>query len=116
MWGSPTRCIAQQQWSCNRAFLRRLWRQRKSAGRYRTTHRTGSSGISSHGEKVNERLFGPKGISANMSDEQKQKKCVCTTKKTFVDYDPREDFSDLIKDCINSDPQQKSIKKAAVSH
>ncbi len=39
--------------------------------------------LGSHGEKVNERLFGPKGISANMSDEQKQKKCVCTTKKNI---------------------------------
>ena len=35
--------------------------------------------LGSHGEKVNERLFGPKGISVNMSDEQKQK-CACTTK------------------------------------
>lgn len=68
--------------------------------------------LGSHGEKVNERLFGPKGISANMSDEQKQKMRM-HYQKTFVDYDPREDFSDLIKDCINSDPQQKSIKKSS---
>lgn len=46
--------------------------------------------LGSHGEKVNERLFGPKGISANMSDEQKQKMRM-HYQKTFVDYDPRED-------------------------
>ena len=33
--------------------------------------------------------------------------------KTFVDYESREGFSDLIKDCINSDPQQKRIQKSS---
>lgn len=32
--------------------------------------------------------------------------------KTLVGHDPREDFSDLIKGCINNNPQQKGIKKS----
>lgn len=67
--------------------------------------------LGSHGEKVSGRLFSKEGISANMSDAQKQKMRM-HYKEMFLDYDPRENLSELLQDGINSDPKQKSIKKS----
>lgn len=65
----------------------------------------------SHNEKINGRLFAPNGITPNMSDVQKQKMRM-HYKEHFLDYDPRENLSELLKDNINRDPQQKAIKKS----
>lgn len=67
--------------------------------------------LGSHGEKVSGRIFSKEGISANMSDAQKQKMRM-HYKEMFLDYDPRLNLSELLQDGINSDPKQKSIKKS----
>lgn len=67
--------------------------------------------LGSHGEKIGQRLFGSNGISANMSDEQKEKMRM-HYKEYFLDYDPRENLSELLQDGINRDPNLKPIKKS----
>lgn len=63
----------------------------------------------SHNEKINGRLFGPNGITPDMTDAQKQKMRM-HYKEHFLDYDPRENMSDLLKDGINRNPEHKKIK------
>ncbi|WP_373176451.1 DUF4458 domain-containing protein [Bacteroides eggerthii] len=68
--------------------------------------------LGTHGEQLTPgRLFGTEGISANMSDAQKQKMRM-HYKEAFLDYDPRENLSELLQSSINSDPTQKPIKKS----
>ncbi len=68
--------------------------------------------LGTHGEQLTPgRLFGTDGISANMSDAQKHKMRM-HYKEAFLDYDPRENLSELLQSSINSDPTQKPIKKS----
>lgn len=66
--------------------------------------------LGSHGEKISGRIFSKEGISASMSDAQKEKMRM-HYKEMFLDYDPRNDLSELLIDGINRDPEQKKIKK-----
>ena len=47
-----------------------------------------------------------------MSDAQKQKMRM-HYKELFLDYDPRENLSELLQDGINRDPQLPDIKKSS---
>lgn len=67
--------------------------------------------LGTHGEELTPgRLFDANGISANMSDAQKQKMRMHYN-DTFLEYDPRENLSEFLQSSINSDPTQKPIKK-----
>ena len=46
-----------------------------------------------------------------MSDAQKQKMRM-HYKELFLDYDPRENMSELLQDGINRDPEMAKIKKS----
>lgn len=63
-----------------------------------------------HNESLSGRLFGDEELSPNMSDEQLQR-IRMHYKKRFLDYDPRQNMSELIQDGINSDPEAKPIEK-----
>jgi len=65
----------------------------------------------SHNEKLGGRLFGAGGITPDMSDAQKQKMRM-HYKELFLDYDPRENMSELLQDGINRDPEMAKIKKS----
>ena len=67
--------------------------------------------LGTHSEKVGERLFSENGISAKMSDAQKEKMRM-HYKQLFLDYDPRLNLSELLQDGINRDPNLQSIKKS----
>ena len=67
--------------------------------------------LGSHSEVANARLFDEKGIHPNMSEEHRQKMRM-HYKEMFIDYDPRESFSELLQYCINNDPKQQKIKKS----
>ena len=67
--------------------------------------------LGSHNEKLGGRLFDANGISANMSDTQRQKMRM-HYKELFIDYDPREQLSDFLQECINNDSKQKAIPKS----
>lgn len=66
--------------------------------------------LGSHNEKLGGPIFGED--AATMSDEQKHK-IRMHYKEKFLDYDPRENLSDMIKESINMDPGQKKIKKSS---
>ena len=68
--------------------------------------------LGSHNEKLGGRLFGTGGITPDMSDAQKQKMRM-HYKELFLDYDPRENLSELLQDGINRDPQLPDIKKSS---
>ena len=67
--------------------------------------------LGSHGEKISGRIFSKEGISASMSNEQKEKMRM-HYKEMFLDYDSREGLSELLQDAINRDSKQKPIKKS----
>lgn len=67
--------------------------------------------LGSHNEKLGGRLFGAGGITPDMSDAQKQKMRM-HYKELFLDYDPRENMSELLQDGINRDPEMAKIKKS----
>ena len=66
--------------------------------------------LGSHNEKLGGRLFGTGGITPDMSDAQKQKMRM-HYKTLFLDYDLRENMSELLQDGINRDPELANIKK-----
>lgn len=63
-----------------------------------------------HSETLSGRLFGEDELTADMSDEQKQR-IRMHYKRMFLDYDPRLNMSELIQDGINRDPNLQPIKK-----
>lgn len=63
-----------------------------------------------HGETLSGRLFGEDEMTPDMNEEQKQR-IRMHYKKTFLDYDPRLNMSELIQDGINRDGKQQPIKK-----
>lgn len=67
--------------------------------------------LGSHGEMISHRVFGPDGISANMSEGQKEKMRM-DYKQLFLDYDPRVEMSELLQDGINRIPELKPVKKS----
>lgn len=71
--------------------------------------------LGSHNEQLGGRLFGTSGISANMSEAQRQK-IRMHYKEQFIDYDPREQLSDFLKESINNDPEMKAIPKSTRIH
>lgn len=68
--------------------------------------------LGSHNEKLGGRLFDAGGITPDMSDAQKQKMRL-HYKELFLDYDPRENMSELLQDGINRDPELANIKKSS---
>ena len=68
--------------------------------------------LGTHGEKIGAgRLFGQSGISPDMDETQKEKMRM-HYKETFLDYDPRENMSELLQDGINRNPDLKPIRKS----
>lgn len=67
--------------------------------------------IGSHNEKLGGRLFAAGGITPDMSDAQRQKMRM-HYKELFLDYDPRENMSELLQDGINRDPNLPDIRKS----
>lgn len=59
-----------------------------------------------HGETLSGRLFGEDEMTPDMNEEQKQR-IRMHYKKTFLDYDPRLNMSELIQDGINRDGKQQ---------
>lgn len=66
--------------------------------------------LGSHNEKLSGRLFDEKTV--NMTPEQHHKLRM-HYKERFLDYDVREQFSDMIKSSINSNPNMKPISKSS---
>lgn len=64
----------------------------------------------SHSEKLSGRLFGEDELTPDMSEEQKQR-IRMHYKRTFLDYDPRLNMSELLQDAINRNPDLEPIKK-----
>lgn len=62
--------------------------------------------LGSHSEQVSGKLF----TDENMKESQIEKVRI-NYKNIFLDYDPRLDLSELIRENINRDPQQKKIEK-----
>lgn len=63
-----------------------------------------------HGETLSGRLFGEDEMTPDMNEEQKQR-IRMHYKKTYLDYDPRLNMSELMQDGINRDGKQQPIKK-----
>ena len=63
-----------------------------------------------HSETLSGRLFGEDELTPNMSEEQKQR-IRLHYKRTFLDYDPRQNMSELLQDGINRHPNLQPIKK-----
>ena len=63
-----------------------------------------------HSETLSGRKFGEDELTPDMSEEQKQR-IRMHYKRTFLDYDPRLNMSELIQDAINRNPKMKPIKK-----
>lgn len=64
--------------------------------------------LGSHSEKVvSGKLFNENRMKAEQIQEVRM-----DYKKTFLDYDPRENLSELLQDGINRNPNQKPIKKS----
>lgn len=64
--------------------------------------------LASHNEKLGGRIFDEK--SGNMTPAQRHKVRM-HYKETFLDYDPRQNLSEMIKESVNSDPKMKPISK-----
>lgn len=67
--------------------------------------------LGSHSEQVSGRLFKEDGISPDMSEAQRDKMRM-HYKEMYLDFDPRERLSDMLKESINCDSKQKPIKKS----
>lgn len=63
-----------------------------------------------HSETLSGRKFGDDELTPNMSEEQRQR-IRMHYKRTFLDYDPRLDLSELLQDAINRDKDMEPIKK-----
>lgn len=68
--------------------------------------------LGTHSEKIGAgRLFSQSGIRPDMSETQKEKMRM-HYKETFLDYDPRENMSELLQDGINRNPNLKPVRKS----
>lgn len=63
-----------------------------------------------HSETLSGRLFGDDELTPDMSEEQRQR-IRMHYKRTFLDYDPRLNMSELLQDGINRHPKLEPIKK-----
>lgn len=63
-----------------------------------------------HSETLSGRLFDEDELTSNMSEDKKQR-IRMHYKRTFLDYDPRLNMSELLQDGINRDPKLEPIKK-----
>ena len=63
-----------------------------------------------HSETLSGRLFGSDELTPDMSEEQRQR-IRMHYKRTFLDYDPRLNMSELLQDGINRHPKLEPIRK-----